>query len=237
MKIIQISDTHLFADDMAEMRGVKCNIKFKEVVERIATEDNVDLIFLTGDVSQDETMESYQIVSDELSKLNLPVYWIPGNHDNILRMYASLDDKFHRQSHLSTPNWQFIFLDTKINKLSPAELKLLREQIEASSEDKKIAIVMHHHPAPVGTPFIDRYILENPEPFWEIVKGTNVELIICGHVHNDYSFQHHGVMIESAPATCLQWKKGITTLDIDFQIGYKVYHFDKDGYRANARMW
>ena len=44
--------------------------------------------------------------------------------------------------------------------------------------------------------------------FWhsDIVSGKNVKLVICGHVHEDYSFKHNNVMIESAPATCLQWK-------------------------------
>ena len=40
------------------------------------------------------------------------------------------------------------------------QLKLSNELV-ASPPDKKIAIVMHHHPAAVGTPLIDHYILKN----------------------------------------------------------------------------
>ncbi|MBA3660231.1 MAG: hypothetical protein H0W64_00710 [Gammaproteobacteria bacterium] len=53
VKIIQITDTHLFADDELNMFGVKSNVKFKEVIEKFIHEDShdADMIFLTGDLS------------------------------------------------------------------------------------------------------------------------------------------------------------------------------------------
>src|SRR5579862_7355823 len=168
MKAIQISDTHLFANDESEMLGTKSNRKFKEVMKKIINEDHhdADMIFLTGDISQDETIESYQKIAHDLSNLNLPIYWVPGNHDNLSQLEpVFLNTKnFNRQSSLSFPHWHFIFLNTKIEGradglLSLSELKMLRDEIMTSPTTKKIAIIMHHHPAPVGTPFIDNYIL------------------------------------------------------------------------------
>ncbi|MEO8400305.1 MAG: hypothetical protein ABI597_00730 [Gammaproteobacteria bacterium] len=113
---------------------------------------------------------------------------------------------------------------------------MLKEKLSTSLSDK-IAIVMHHHPAKVGTPLIDNYILENAQEFWDVVEKANVSLIICGHVHGDYKFKYKNVMIESAPATCVQWEKGAVKLKADMKIGYKVYHFDEHGYKAIAKMW
>jgi Icc protein len=246
MKIIQISDTHLFANDELDIFGVKSNVKFKEVITKIINEDadDLDIIFLTGDISQDETAESYQIIANYLSKLNIPIYWIPGNHDHLARVNVAFQyaKNFNRKTNLTLPNWHFIFLNTKMEGkeygyLSSTELTILRNEIVNSEINKKIAIVMHHHPAPVGTPLIDNYILKNTEDFWDIVIGTKVKLIICGHVHGDYQFTHNNICIESAPATCLQWKKGTKDLETDKRIGYKIYHFDQGGYRANAKIW
>jgi len=246
MKIIQITDTHLFADDESEIFGVKSNFKFREVINKIIDEEHHDanMIFLTGDISQDETIKSYQIAVAHLSKLNLPVYWIPGNHDNIKKAEEIFQNanNFNRKINLSLPNWHFIFLNTKIDGseagyLSDPELTLLSNELAASPADKKIAIVMHHHPAPVGTPLVDHYILMNADEFWSVVSGKKVELIICGHVHGDYRFIHNDVVIESAPATCLQWEKGTKKLTADKKIGYKIYHFDNDGYRSSVKMW
>lgn len=246
MKVIQISDTHLFAKDDLDIFGVNSNVKFREVITRIIDEDShdTDMIFLTGDISQDETTESYQIMVDELSKLNIPVYWIPGNHDNLVRVETVFQNvkNFNRTTHLSLQNWYIIFLNTKIEGadegyLSQSELAMLHGELAACPTDKKIAIVMHHHPAPVGTPLIDRYILKNKKEFWNIIDEAKIDLIICGHVHGDYQLKHNNITIESSPATCLQWEKGVKDLKLDMKIGYKTYHFDRDGYRATAKMW
>lgn len=246
MKVIQITDTHLFANDDAEMLGVKSNVRFQEVLAKIIAEDkhDTDMFILTGDVSQDETAQSYQKIADELMKFALPVYWIPGNHDDILQMEAVLNNAKHfsRLQHLSSPHWEFIFLNTKKDGtpdgfLSVQELQLLSDKINAVTDNKNIVVIMHHHPAPVGTPLIDNYILKNQSDFWNIVTDTNVKLIICGHVHGDYRFKHNDIMIESCPATCLQWQKGTTDLKFDTEIGYKIYHFDDLSYQSIVKMW
>ena len=246
MKVIQISDTHLFADDELDIFGVKSNLKFEEVMNKIIEEDchDTDMIFLTGDISQDETAASYQKIAQHLSKLDIPVYWIPGNHDDLLQVEAVFQHakNFNRGRKLSLANWHLIFLNTKIDgrddgQLSQSELSMLSEELLVSPVNKKIAIVMHHHPAPVGTPLIDNYILKNTTDFWDIVTGTKVELIICGHVHGDYRFKHNNIMIESSPATCLQWEKGTKDLKTDMKIGYKIYHFNHNGYKATAKIW
>lgn len=246
VKVIQISDTHLFADDELEIFGAKSNLTFKKVMRKIIDEDShdADMVFLTGDISQDETKESYEKIAHDLSSLNLPVYWIPGNHDDLAQLESIFmnAENFNRQSNLSLPHWYLIFLDTKIDGrddglLSLAELKRLKDEIMAAQVNKKIAIIMHHHPAPVGTPLIDNYILQNNKDFWDIVTGTKVELVICGHVHGDYRFKYNNVMIESSPATCLQWEKGTKDLKVDMKIGYKIYYFKQDGYKAIAKIW
>jgi len=246
VKVIQISDTHLFANDALEIYGTKSNITFKEVMYKLVNEDihDTNIIFLTGDISQDETFESYQKIANDLSKLNIPIYWIPGNHDDLEKVEHEFKqaNNFHRQSTLTLSHWHFIFLNTKIEGrddgyLSKLELDLLKNKIIAAPNNKQIAIVMHHHPAPVGTPLIDHYILQNRQDFWDIVTRTNVKLIICGHVHGDYSFQYNNIMIESSPATCLQFEKGTTQLKISNKIGYKIYYFDKNSYNSKTKLW
>lgn len=245
-KVIQITDTHLFTNDELEIYGIKSNIKFKNIIDRILIEDinDTDMIFLTGDISQDETEQSYQKALDNLVKLNIPIYWIPGNHDNVSQMESVFKNakNFIRTRTLRLSNWNVIFINTKIDGvdegyLSPSELDILKDEILKLPKNQKIAIVMHHHPAEVGTPLIDNYILKNRNEFWNIVTGTRVELIICGHVHGDYKFNYNNIMIESAPATCLQWKQGTKDLKIDSRIGYKIYHFGHHNHNTISKMW
>jgi 3',5'-cyclic-AMP phosphodiesterase len=244
VKVIQITDTHLFATDELDIFGVKSNLKFKEVVDKILDEDShdADMIFLTGDISQDETADSYQKVISILAKINLPIYWIPGNHDNIAQLESVFKNAKNciQGRNLLLAHWNLIFLNTKMDGtaegyLSQSELQFLENTLRKN--DNKTAIVMHHHPAPVGTPFIDSYILRNRDEFWDIVTGSKVQLIICGHVHGDYKFKYNNIVIESSPATCLQWQKGTKNLEIDTKIGYKIYYFHHDHYSTVSKLW
>lgn len=245
MKVIQISDTHLFANDTDNIYGVQSNIKFNEVVERMLYQDyhDTNMIFLTGDISQDETVQSYQKITDKLSNLNIPIYWIPGNHDNIHQMESVFSNtkNFISTRHLILPNWHFIFLNTKLNGadegyLARSELENLKEELTLT-DDKNVTIIMHHHPEKIGTPLIDNFILKNREKFWEIVNKKIVKLIICGHVHGDYCFKHNNTMIEASPATCFQWEKGAVNLNIDMKIGYKIIYFDQNCYKTITKLW
>src|SRR3990167_1480978 len=84
MKIIQITDTHLFSDDSETMFDVHCNDAFNQTIQYFINHDlnDSDMVFLTGDISQDMTEKSYQRIAESLSQLKIPVYWIPGNHDD-----------------------------------------------------------------------------------------------------------------------------------------------------------
>jgi Icc protein len=250
MKIIQITDTHLFAEDEAMYHGaVFSNKTYRAVIDRIRKEDLADanMIFLTGDLSQDESSASYQKVADALQSVSVPIYWIPGNHDDIAVMESVFNKvpHFFRVTRFSTRYWEFIFLNTKIEQdttgigcVSEAELIALKEQLKKiKTTNKSIAIVMHHHPKPVNTPLVDKYILQNHQEFLQEIAGSKVKLIMTGHVHNDYCVTHQGMTIETAPATCLQWKKGTVDLVAEYKIGYKVYHFNKNQYRAEAKVW
>lgn len=244
IKVIQISDTHLFSDDNSTLYGIRTNITFNEVINKILHEDihDTDMIFLTGDMSQDETEQSYEKIANSLEIIEMPIYWIPGNHDNLHKIESVFKKTRNliRRRFLSFLNWNFIFLNTKLDDsdkgyLAQSEMDILQDSI-LKYNDKKLVIVMHHHPVEVNTPLIDNYILQNRDDLWRII-GTKIELIICGHVHGDYTIIHNTTRIETAPATCLQWEKGTKDLMLEKKIGYKIFYFTNDSYYSTSKIW
>src|SRR3990167_3251002 len=141
VKILQISDTHLFENDELTLLGIKTNKKFEAVIAKIRGEDIHDthMIFLTGDISQDETKASYQKAANYLSALKIPIYWIPGNHDHLPHCESVFKNakNFFRTAQLSFLHWHVIFLNTKLEGadegyLSPLELKRLNQTIASA---------------------------------------------------------------------------------------------------------
>ncbi len=244
IKVLQITDSHLFAKNQ-EMFGVKCNENFLRVIEKIKQHAKpFDFILATGDISQDESQEAYQLFRDTLAQFKVPIYWIPGNHDDLIKMQAIFQQSpyFFHQQNLTVGDWEFIFVDTKIQGkdtgfISDEELNKLGKLL-AQSQASRVAIVMHHHPIPVSTPLIDKYILENREDFLSMINQyKKVRLIICGHVHGDYTITAKHFSLETSPATCLQWPKDKKDLKIDYRMGYKVYQFSDINYIAQGFLW
>lgn len=97
---------------------------------------------------------------------------------------------------------------------------------------------MHHQPAPIGTPMIDHCLLKQANLFWEMISPYPVKVVICGHVHGDYSVKYNEqTTIEASPATCIQWVKGSIQPRFENKIGYKTYHFKKHSYVSKAKIW
>ncbi len=68
--VAQITDTHLFAKDEQQMLGVRTHDSLQAVVAHLSLLRPLpNILLLTGDISQDETKESYQRLKDILSPL------------------------------------------------------------------------------------------------------------------------------------------------------------------------
>ena len=85
--IAQITDIHLFVDEKQELLGLQTTKSFQAVIEKLQhLQPQLDLLLLTGDLSQDGTPESYENIQNLLNPLALPTYWLAGNHDCISAM-------------------------------------------------------------------------------------------------------------------------------------------------------
>ena len=82
LRIIQISDTHVFGGKNKELLGVKTQESFDAVVD-LLQQEKMDLIILSGDLSQDGSIDSYRYVASRMKAFNVPVYFVPGNHDDV----------------------------------------------------------------------------------------------------------------------------------------------------------
>ena len=83
IQILQLSDTHLFANTQDNLLGVNSYLALSNLLKKIQYKTaNIDIIFLTGDISQDGSIESYEHIVAVLASINKPVYWLSGNHDD-----------------------------------------------------------------------------------------------------------------------------------------------------------
>lgn len=237
IRILQISDMHLFASDDQQLVGINTDESFLAVLD-LAKQHSwpPDYIFLTGDLSQDSSQAAYQRLISHLEPLDIPCYVLPGNHDkpDILRDCFA-QEPFLYQTFVEMQNWIFAFLNTATpgeegGTLDHQELIELEQQVKRHP-DKNVLICLHHQLKSVKSQWLDTMAICNPEPLVKLISSySNIRGIIHGHVHQDFSCTINDTPIYSVPSTCFQFKPN----SIDFAIdeiapGYRWLELNVQG--------
>lgn len=82
VRVLQITDTHLFAGEDETLLGVNTFNSYRAVLDAIkAQQREVDIIAATGDLAQDQSVAAYHQFCRGISELPAPCVWLPGNHD------------------------------------------------------------------------------------------------------------------------------------------------------------
>lgn len=217
LRVVQISDSHLFKKTSDELLGLNTEDSLERVLALVhAEQKQIDVILVTGDVSQDGSPESYLRFAAHIEKFGKPVYWLPGNHDELRQMQSFIKSEAHLSPcKIDYGPWRILMLDSTLPRKVPGELgseqlAYLESALQEASERldvRHVMVCLHHHPIPLQSRWLDGVGLKNPEPFFEIVdRFPIVRSIVCGHVHQVFEGQRGKVSLYSAPSTCVQFK-------------------------------
>lgn len=235
--VLQLTDTHLFADEEALMAGMQTVKSFKTVIEQVSNlSPRPDLVLLTGDLTQDETAASYQRLRDAIDALGIPAYAIPGNHDVPAVMTPILQGgQFATARSLQKQNWNLILLNSVISgatagRLAETELAFLDEQLSAYP-DFPALVTLHHPPCLINSTWMDDIGLLNAEDFFAVLdRHPQVKLVVFGHIHQEFEGDRNGVRYLGSPSACVQFKPRSETFTLDETLpGYRLLTLYPDG--------
>lgn len=237
LRLLQLTDTHLFADAAERLRGCATATTLGTVLKQVQQAPALpDAILMTGDLSQDETLESYRRLQAMVAPLAVPTYWIPGNHDCPESMASVLSEQpLRSQKSFSTDHWHIILLNSQqpgqtAGHLSVDTLDWLQQQLQLKPHHHTL-VALHHPPCPVGSDWMDQLGLANPEAFWAVLDNhPQVRLIIFGHIHQEFEGFRQGVAQFGCPSTCIQFRPRESKIAIDSQgPGYRWLELYPDG--------
>lgn len=245
VRVVQITDTHLFRDPRAALLKLNTQFSFEKVVELMAAKEaSIDLILATGDIAQDASVEAYLRFGDAMQFLQAPFYWIPGNHDR-RRVMENLDkyqDAFTNLVSLS--NWQVILLDSSVvgevhGHLSERELAHLEKSLKAAQSNPQIEhclVCLHHNPVPGSALWMEGIGLHNDEAFLAIIDRFEiVRAVMYGHIHQELDFTRNDVRYFCTPSTCIQFKPEVTEFALDdMSPAYRWLNLYADGQIESA---
>lgn len=210
--LVQLSDPHVGASwaDADPVAGLAAAV---EAVRRLP--DAPDAVLVSGDLADHAADEEYEIVREVVAQLGVPVYALPGNHDDrdALRRHFDLPGTPGTpiQYAVDLGALRLVVADSQLPGEGRGELdadRLAWLDAELAAEPDKLTMVALHHPPVstgigvwdrVGLPVADRRALG------DILRHhQQVRRVVAGHVHRTLAGDLGGTAVLAVPSTYVQ---------------------------------
>lgn len=225
-KIVQITDCHLFADTSTLIKDINTYESLRAVLSDIKNKhSDADVLFVTGDLSQDETIESYAVLKQLLDEHGTPYYWILGNHDiTAAELKLEFPDIPLSPFNIERDAWNLIYLNSKLDgevkgALGDEQLAWLSKQL---SENQNNTLLFLHHPiTDTNSEAMNEHMLVEQEALNALIKQhAHIKAIFHGHLHHEMQSKVHQADVYCCPSTGYQYR-------LDFSIddkapGYRI---------------
>ncbi|PIA73499.1 Icc protein [Pseudomonas sp. NFACC19-2] len=234
--LVQLSDSHLFAEADGKLLGMDTCDSLQRVIERVLQEQpQIDLILATGDLSQDGSEASYQRFRQLTSAINAPIRWLAGNHDEIPPMQAACQGSELLEPVIDLGAWRIVMLDSSIpgavpGFLADSQLELLDRALSEAPQRHHL-ICLHHHPVSIGCKWMEPIGLRNPDALFAVLdRYPQARTVLWGHIHQEFDQQRGNLRLLASPSTCVQFAPGSEEFQVDSEApGYRWLRLHADG--------
>lgn len=235
--LVQLSDSHLFAEADGALLGMTTRDSLTAVVDRVLAEQpQIDLVLATGDLSQDGTVESYQAFRQASERLDAPKRWLPGNHDELREMAIAAQQSDVLDPVIDIGNWRVTMLDSAVpgsvpGYLEDKQLQLLAQALSEAPQRHHL-ICLHHHPVPIGAAWMEPIGLRNPDALFSVLERfPQARALLWGHVHQEFDQMRDGLRLMASPSTCIQFAPNSEDFALDAKApGYRWLRLFDDGH-------
>lgn len=214
--LAHLSDTHLRHPDDPLVRGVlDPRVPLAELLAGLLLSGHSpEALIVTGDLSDDETPESYRelraLVDPIALALDARVIWVNGNHDSRPVFRTEVLGEPASDGPINQAHWlgglRVLCLDSTVpgeshGRVDEESLDWLAAQLADPAPEGTI-LALHHAPLPVVQDLAATWELLDQPLLAEVVAGSDVRTILAGHFHQTSFGMFAGVPVSAATSTC-----------------------------------
>ena len=243
VRLLQFSDPHLFASPQGTLRGVQTLASMQRVLAHAGRRRlNIDALVCTGDIVNDQP-EGYAHFARELAAFGKPVYCIPGNHDDPVRLRSALSrPPFQVGGYADLGAWRIVLVDScqpgrARGGVSAAELAALDAALRGC--EGYAMVFVHHHPVAMSSRWLDAVDIENADDFFRVLDAhPQLRAVSWGHVHQCFDSRRRGVRLLATPSTCAQFLPQANEFAVDARPpAYRRLTLQADGTLDTEVVW
>lgn len=207
MRLLHLSDLHISRQPGPDAEGIDARSVLAQLLHDCRHLPDLDLIIVTGDIADDGSPEGCTAARDLVAAFardrGAAHAWCVGNHDTRAAFTAvfgtgHLDRHGHDTGQpvpappdtcaavSSLHGLRMITLDTLVpgqvaGRIDSAQLDWLRQTLTEPAPAG--TIVAFHHPPLSVSPEWCAASLQNPDALADVLRGSDVRAVLCGHVH------------------------------------------------------
>ena len=215
--LAQISDLHIRAHGAVSFGIVDTGAMLGACIEDLLSlKQPPDAVAITGDLTDSGAPDEYAALRELLAPLQMPIYLVPGNHDERRALRDAFPDHAYlRQSSefvqyaIDEHPLRIVAIDTVVPGAPEGELCEKRlawlERTLAEAPQRTTVVLMHHPPFRTFIEYMDSMGLREPAQFESVIRRhPQVEAILCGHIHRPIDARFAGTRASIAPSTAHQ---------------------------------
>lgn len=234
--LVQLTDSHLFADAQATLLGMNTRESLQRVIDKVREEQpRIDAVLATGDLSQDGSEASYAYFRELTASLKAPSRWLAGNHDEPMPMEQAAQGTDVLEPIMDIGNWRILMLNSAISGAVPgmldaSQLQLLEQSLQAAPQRHHL-ICFHHQPVAIGCAWMASIGLRNADALFALLKRyPQARGLLWGHIHQEWDQVRDGVRLLASPSTCIQFEPDSEDFKVGEQApGYRWLRLHADG--------
>lgn len=236
--LAQVSDTHIDG-------GERCTQRLRAVVEQLRALPRLDLVVVTGDVADHGEPQEYALARRLLERVEAPVHWLPGNHDERGAFRAGLglpagDGPVDGAARLGGAS--VLLLDSSVpgeagGWLADSSL----ERVRSAPSDRTLIVCFHHPPVLLHSVRVDSIRQHGEQRLADATADrTAPTYLLTGHAHVAAVTTFAGVPLIIAPATATRlgpdWDPDAGVLSFEGPPGYALHVLDGDRLTTHFRF-
>lgn len=215
--LAQVSDLHIRAGGALACRVVDTTPMLCACVRHIlALGRRPDAVVLSGDLVDAGLPEEYAALRELLAPLPMPLYLMPGNHDERDALRSGFPEHAYLRQSANFVQYviedhplRLVALDTLIPGQTGGELCEERlgwlDRVLARAPQKPAVVFMHHPPFRTLVGSMDKHALIGREALEAVIRRhPQVQAVLSGHVHRPIETCFGGTLASTAPSAAHQ---------------------------------
>ncbi len=247
VRVVQVTDPHLYRDRDGVLAGISTWKTFRAVLRQIERQHgDFDFLVLTGDLAQDEELDTYLMLREALGDWLERCRIIPGNHDDPANLRKAFPELFSQDAGpltfaLSAGDWKIIGLDSHLpgevkGRIDANQLQWLRDQLRMDPGTRTLLFV-HHPPIAINVDWLDKIALDDAAGLVDLIKASpQIKVICAGHVHQEFAGRIGAAAMFTTPSTSVQFGARAEKSFDTRAAGYRTFRLDDDCHTEVHRL-